>query len=161
MSDFEFDAPKNDVKEEKVVLKQENEVKTEPNAAEEPKYDSDELAQIFDNLMFEGEHQETVKVRGRNATFRTRTAEETMKISKELDSMTVNFVATLQQHRIMLNLAFALVNFNGKDLSSMEPLPDRYKLISKLPTQVIGILEEELVKFDAKVDAACKDPENF
>lgn len=164
MSDFEFNQAKDATPEtEDVGAEDKAPAKTAEEAKTTPKYDKDELLQIFDELMFGSEYVGEVVVNKKlKVSFRTRSLEETMAISKELDSMTYNFITTLQEQRAVLNLAHSLVNYHGKDLSQMKPLPDRMKFIMKLPIQIIGQLTDKLAEFDMKVDAACKEgEENF
>jgi hypothetical protein len=169
MSDFEFDATKQvkaggpgdaDLQE---AAKTAAESETKPETPEKPKYDKDELARIFDEMMFQGEYSETTTLRGKfKVTFRTRSAQETMSISKELDAATFNFMVTAQEQRSVLHLAYSLTNYGGKDLSSMAPTPDRMNFILKLPAPVIAALDVKRNEFDAKVSAAVEEAdENF
>lgn len=127
-----------------------------------PKYDPEELAGIFDEIIFSGEYSEEVTIRGKlKIRLRTRTAEEVEHISMVVDSTTANLVATLAEKRSILNLQYALSVFNGRDLSALS-VEDKAKYVKRLPGPVVGALLEALSKFDAKVYAACQEgEENF
>jgi len=145
---------------EKVAAeKNENE---ETEGEKTPKYDPDELARIFDEIIFSGEYSEDVTVRGKlRVRFRTRTAEEIEQISAVVDATKANLVSTLAEKRAVLNLQYGLAMFQGKDLRSLS-VEDRAKFVKRLPGPVIGALLTALNDFDAKVYAACQDgEENF
>ena len=94
-------------------------------------------------------------------SFRTRTAEEIGKITSKLDSTPANFISTINERRSLLNLHFALTNYQGKDVSQAKP-EDREKFINSLPAPVVGALLVALDKFDSKVFKACEvGEENF
>lgn len=133
-------------------------------AAETPKEDfsKEELLNILDTIMFEGEYTETVTVKGKlKVIFKTRTAEETMEVSRLIDGKSYNLMSTVQEERAMYNLAFSLINYNGMDLSKVKALPDRFSYISKLSIFVVSALADALANFDKKVDKACREFENF
>jgi hypothetical protein len=51
--------------------------------------------------------------------------------------------------------------YNGKDLSKVT-FEEKSKFIGKLPAVVVAALSEALVKFDRKIDTACREgEENF
>jgi len=127
-----------------------------------PKFDPDELSQIFDEIMFSGEYTEEITIRKKlKVFFRSRTAEETTLISREIDGKNYSLITTLHEDRAILNLAYSIVSYAGKDLSNTG-IDERKKFINKLPAVVISILSLELNKFDYKIEAACKDGEaNF
>lgn len=133
------------------------------NVDAKPKFDKDELLGIFDEMIFSGEYSEQVVLRNGKLklTFRARSAEDTMEISKDIDSKNFTLIATLSEYRALLNLAHSLVNYAGKDLSQSS-VEERTKIIKKLPSVVVALLSEALSKFDAKIDAACAEGEaNF
>lgn len=139
--------------------------KVEANKPEEnkPKFSKEELLAIFDEMIFSGSYEEEVSLRGGKlkVTFRSRTAEETTSISKDIDGTSFNLISTLQERRALLNLAYSLVKYAGKDLSGMSA-EDRVKYVGKLPTPVVGALSVALSNFDQKIDAACVEGEaNF
>ncbi len=134
---------------------------TKPDVPE-AKFDKDELLKIFDEMIFSGEYTEEVTIRGRlKVVFKAKTVEDNTAISKEIDSSNYNLLATLQEHRALLSLAYSLVGYSGKDLSQVK-IEERRKVIDKLPTVVVSLLSNALVTFDSKIDAACQEGEaNF
>lgn len=152
----------------KEILEADHEAKTsaEPELDENgnPKivYDPEELASIFDEIIFQGEYSEEIIVRNKlRVRIRTRTAEEIEAISMVVDTTKANLVATLAEKRSLLNLQYALQFYNGKDLR-MVSLEEKAKFIGRLPGPIIGALLTAMGKFDAKVYEACKDgEENF
>lgn len=129
---------------------------------EKPQYDPEELAKIFDEIIFSGEYSEEVTIRNKlKVRFRTRSAEEIEQISLLIDATTANLVATLTEKRSILNLQYALQVFNGRDLRTMSN-EDKAKFIKKLPGPIVGALLKALNDFDMKVYAACQEgEENF
>lgn len=127
-----------------------------------PEYDENELLAIFDEIIFSGEYSEQVKIKGKlNVTFKTRTADQVNKITSKLDSTPANFISTVNERRSLLNLHYALISYQGKDISQAKP-EDREKFINTLPAPVIGALLVSLDKFDRKVYKACEvGEENF
>ena len=127
-----------------------------------PLYHEEELLRVFDEIIFSGEYVESYTIRNRfQVTFRTRTAEETMKIQKSIDSGSFNLISTVDQTRSLLTLESALTFYDGKDLNAMKP-EQRSAFISKLPGPVINLLLNTLAKFDNKVFLACQQgEENF
>lgn len=130
--------------------------------SEKPKYDPDELAQIFDEILFSGEYSEEVSIRGKlNVVFRTRTADELKEISRIVDSTTAVFANTLDGVRSLLQLQYALSFYQGKDLRAFKA-EDKARFIGRLPGPVVAALLGSLAKFDDKVFAACQEAEaNF
>lgn len=126
------------------------------------KFKQEDLLAIFDQIMFEGGYSETIKLRGKlPVTFKTRTVEETLEISKKIDSIQANLISTINEQRAVFNLAYSITDYNGKDLSKSD-LTARLDFIKKLPVPVIAAMSDALAKFDEKVDAACKEgEENF
>lgn len=129
---------------------------------EEPKYKKEDLLAIFDTILFEGEYTEEVSIKGRlKVTFKTRTAEETSSITKEIDNKSFNLIASVNELRAFLNLASSLVAYNGKDLSKLSS-DDRRAFVGKLPTVVVAALSTAMVDFDLKTEAALQEGEaNF
>lgn len=127
-----------------------------------PKFDKDELIAIFDRIIFEGEYSEQVKIKGKlSTTFRTRSAGETLEISKTIDSIQANLVVTINEQRAVLNLAYSLVEYSGKDLKKAS-VDEKLTFVKKLPVPIIAALSDALAQFDYKVDTACKEgEENF
>lgn len=141
--------------------------KTEPTVPtkevpEKPKYDPNELLQIFDSILFEGDYKEDTTIKGKlKVTFKSRSADDTSAITRELDNKQFNLISALQEHRAFLNLVYSLVTYNGKNLGTA-PIEERKKIVGALPAVVVAALSEALYKFDGKIDAACREgEENF
>jgi hypothetical protein len=179
MSDFEFQTPaetktkrgsSTSARPKQPTPKTEPvEIKSEATVEEQvletpakPKYDPDELARIFDDVIFSGEYIEEITIKGKlRIRLRTRTAEEIEQISIVIDGTSANLISTLAEKRAILNLQYALVAYSGKDLRSWTA-EDRAKFVKRLPGPVIGALLVALNDFDAKVYAACQEAEeNF
>lgn len=126
------------------------------------KYTKEDLLKIFDELIFQGEYTEEVTLKGRlKIRFRSRTADETMRISQELDGSEYKMITTMQERRAFLNLRASLITYQGKDLSSVSD-EEKTKIIKKLPTSMVSALADSLSEFDRKVDLACREAEeNF
>jgi hypothetical protein len=125
-----------------------------------PEYKKEELTAVFDQLIFEGEFKEEVTIKGKlKVEFRSRTAEETMEISKFLDNAEYKLLTTMQEQRAFLNLNKSLVKYQGKDLSAV-PSDERAKFIRRLPTSILASLADSLAEFDRKVDIACREAED-
>lgn len=135
---------------------------TKKEETEESKYDVEELAVIFDEIIFSGEYTEQQTIKGKlNVVFRTRTAEELREISRIVDGTQAVFANTLDGIRSLLHLQYALVMYQGKDLRGMKP-DERAKFIGRIPGPVVGALMVSMGRFDAKVFAACQEgEENF
>jgi hypothetical protein len=132
-------------------------------APAKPKYDKAELLAIFDEMIFSGEYTEEVSLRGGKlkVVFKTRSAEDTTTITRELDGKNFALISTLQEQRALKNLAYSLVMYAGKDIKDMS-VEDKAKFIGRLPEVIVGILSEALGKFDSKTYAACQEGEaNF
>jgi hypothetical protein len=130
--------------------------------SEKPKYTQAELLQVFDDLMFSGSYTESYNIRGKlKVAFKTRTAEEMNAITRQIDDTSAVLMATLVERRNLLNLYYALVSYQGKDLSVMK-IEDKTSFVNKLAAPIVGMLMVELYKFDTKVDEATKEGEaNF
>lgn len=129
--------------------------------AEKPKYDKEELLNIFDDIMFEGSYKEDVVIKGRlKVTFVTRSAASVSEISRELDSKKFNLMSTLVEQKALLNISHSLIRYNDKDLSSLK-MEDRRAFVEKLPTVVVAALSNALVEFDLKTEAALGEMDSF
>ena len=168
MSDFEL-PPK---KQPKPAVKQSSlppapssqEAPALPDAKETPQseYNQEELLQIFDNIIFSGEYQETVDIKNRlRIVFRTRTAEEINAIQMHLDqeSSNMKLVSTVDNLRSFMTLSASLVSYQGKDLTSMKA-EEKTNYIGKLAGPIISLLFSELAKFDRKVMFAIQEGES-
>ena len=136
--------------------------KEEVDAASPKKYSEEELASIFDEIIFSGEYIEEVNIRGKlRVSFRTRTAEEIRQITQVVDGTQAVYANTIESIRSLLQLQYALTSYQGKDLTGMYP-QDKSKFIGKIPGPVVALLLEALAKFDQKVYEACQEGEaNF
>lgn len=148
-------------KEQKSVLDKEPEIQEKPKADEklQATWDKDVLLKIFDDILFSNGYTEEVTLKKRlKVTFRTRTTEETLNISKSLDSSQLNLVSTVNEQRAFQNVLSSLIAFQGKDLVNTKS-EDKEKFVRNLPTPVMSLLVDALADFDAKVNAACKEGE--
>ncbi len=137
-------------------------VEKEENKTSTPQFDKDELLAIFDKIIFEGEYSEQVRIKGKlPVTFKTRSAGDTLAISKTIDAIQANLIVTINEQRAILNLGYSMIEYSGKDLSKSS-VEDRLVFVKKLPVPVIAALSDALAKFDLKVDTACREgEENF
>lgn len=127
-----------------------------------PDYDETELDTIFDEIVFTGVYSEEALIRGRlPIRFQTRNAGQLNTITREIDALKANFAVTTQEYRAFQNIVYSLIEYNGKDLSTLK-LEERAKFVSELPGPIMAILLQKLFDFDLKVLAACKrGEENF
>ena len=127
------------------------------------KYSEDELVAIFDDIVFQGEYSEKiVKNKGRlTFTFRTRTSGEVADITTRTDRCDHKLAATLNQTWQLLNMAYALKDYNGYSLEGQD-VDQRMKYIQGIPSPVLERLFMALNEFDEKVSEACRlGEENF
>jgi hypothetical protein len=137
-------------------------VEADGKLTEQPKYSKEELLAIFDEMIFSGDYEENVTIKGKlKVIFKARSAEDTTKISKDIDAKNFTLISTLQEHRSLQNLAYSLVNYSGQDWRTLA-VEDRLKKINKLPSVIVGALSQALFDFDNKISAACQEGEaNF
>lgn len=169
MSEFEFNqAAQTKLKGTKAAPeKKQAEIKTEEvkelvdSEPSGPTYSEEELAAIFDEIIFSGEYAEEITIKGKlKVKFRTRTTEEIEAISGILDKLQASLMTTLNEKRSVLNLQYALVAINGKE--APQKIEEKAKYLGKLPGPIVGAMINALAKFDDKVFQACKDAEeNF
>jgi hypothetical protein len=132
---------------------------TQQQSRKMPEYKKEELMAVFDQLIFEGEFKEESTIKGKlKVEFRSRTAEETMEISKFLDSAEYKLLTTMQEQRAFLNLNKSLVKYQGRDLTTISN-DEKGKFIRRLPTSILASLADSLAEFDRKVDLACREAE--
>lgn len=173
MSDFELPADKKSVRRQgasKPISDEEikSKIRTEEQATmvspdeegpkkEEPKYSEDELLNIFDEIIFQGNYEENISVKNGKLkiAFRTRTAGEYSAITDELDATKANLISTLSEKRQLLNLHYALTKYQGQNLGNMK-FDERVKFINQLASPMVGLLINALAKFDEKIFEACK-----
>lgn len=139
-----------------------DQAEVEQEIKDRPQYDPDELLKIFDDIIFQGEYSETVIIRNKlRVKFKTRSVEELETISRIIDGTTANLITTLNEKSSILNLQYALLQYQGTSLAT-ESVEKRAKFIGSLPGPVVGALLKALNEFDSKVFAACRDSEeNF
>ena len=130
--------------------------------SKEPLYSQEELLKIFDEIIFSGEYTEDNSIRGRlQVTFRTRTAEDHSAVQRAIDSSGFNLVSSVEDLRSLMNLQYAIVKYQQRDLSLLSE-EERLKFVKRLPGPVVGALLIALNKFDYKVALACQEgQENF
>jgi hypothetical protein len=135
---------------------------TAENKVVKPKYDEAELAKIFDEIIFSGVYTEDVVIKGRlRITLKSRTAQESEEISSKLDTSPANLISTLNERRALLNVYYALVRYQGKDLSMMK-MEEKEKFVNQIPAAIVNVIVKAIASFDTKVYAACEDGEtNF
>lgn len=128
----------------------------------EPKYTKEELLRVFDEIIFSGEYVEDFMIRNKlSVSLRTRTVEEINTVQKTIDSAGLNLISTVEAMRSLMNLQYALVSYDGKDMSSMK-YPEKAKFVEALPGPIVGILINLLSRLDHKVAKACEEGEaNF
>src|SRR6266436_7566443 len=74
-----------------------------PQQPQMKKYKKEELLGVFDELIFQGEYTEEQTIKGKlKVTFRSRSADETMQISRNLDAMDFKLLTTMQEQRAFL-----------------------------------------------------------
>lgn len=130
--------------------------------ANKPEFDKAELLAIFDEMIFSGEYSEEVTIKKKlKVTFRARSANDITAISRELDGSQFSLMATITEQRAFLNLVYSMISYSGRSYEKVD-IKERREMIGKLPAVIIGALSEALVKFDQKMDAACREGEaNF
>lgn len=142
-------------------IKTEQEVVTEQDETQKPKYTKDELLIIFDEILFSGEYREEVTIKEKfKVSFTTRSAADTAKITSELDSKKFNLLSSMQEYKALLCICYSMVGYNGKDLSGM-PFDNKKAFIEKLPTVVVAAISNALVEFDMKTEAAMGEMDSF
>lgn len=141
--------------------------KEEQKEPEKPKYNSLELLQIFDTIMFEGEYSEKIQLNPKfHIVLRSRTMKESLEVTRRIDKANFGTPQAVMQHIAAMNLAYSLININGKDYKEMPPLREantpkttkvRLDVIQDLPGAMVGRLTEVLYKFDEKISAAMEE----
>ncbi len=134
---------------------------TPPTNPKRKTYEQEELLRVFDEIIFQQEYSEEMSLRGRfKATFRTRTSDEVNQIQNAIDKSGFTLISSVENLRMVLNLSFALVAYNGESLPLQ--LAGKRAFVDKLPGPVVGMLLNALNNFDDKVAQACiEGDENF
>lgn len=161
-NDFELPAEVETKGYKSTPAKDTTEQKATEDAQKKPQFDQNELAKIFDEIIFSGVYSEQVVIKGKlRITLRTRTAEETEEITSKIDATAANLISTLNEKKAVLNIYYAMTSYQGKDIGMMK-LEEREKFVNRIPAPIIGAIVNALTKFDTKVYEACKDgEENF
>lgn len=127
---------------------------------EKPRWTPEELLIVFDEMIFSGEYEEEISIRGKlKVAFRARSAEDTSNISREIDGKNYTLISTLQEQRALLNLSYSLISYAGKNLKGVS-VDERRKIVAKLPAVMVATLSDALFKFDQKIAAACEEGES-
>lgn len=141
----------------------EDSVAKEEEKKKEPEFKKEDLLRIFDEIMFEGEYTELVKLTDKHSVeFRSRTMKEQMDVSRRLDKMDFRTPNAVIAHLTAMNMAYSMVGLNGKDFKKLPPFSkdketSRMDEVLKLPPQLVQRLSEALNKFDRKIDAAMEE----
>ena len=123
-----------------------------------------DATELMDALMFEGTYSLEVSVTPKSkAELRVRTAKEVGEINRTLGKINPQTNMEMETELGLLQLAFSCTMFDGKDLSTMTPYPDRYNFFSNYPAPIIGLCLRKLSEFDTQVEKALGGdaPENF
>lgn len=128
----------------------------------EKEFDERELLAIFDHMITQGAYIETASVGPRiRVAWKSRTVGEANAITRMIDTAGFNTVMAVQNHTNVLNMAYSLVGFNGKDFSAAK-LSEKKAFLENMPEAVIVQLSRSLSKFDYKVSKATEvGQENF
>lgn len=129
------------------------------------KFDQEKLLRIFDEILFNGEYAEEHVIKGRlKITLRSRSTGDMGAITNKMDDHIKNAgtVISVAQKNSLLNMCYSLVKYNGKDLSTLDPLTTRLAFIEKIPAPIMDAMISCLSKFDEEITEACKEgEENF
>ena len=120
--------------------------------------------EVIDALMFEGTYVKEIEITPKTkAEFRVRSAKEVNEINRTLGSINPETSLQMSTELGLLTLAYACTLFDGKDLSAMNPYPERYNFFSNYPAPVVSILLRKLNEFDSEVEKALgqDNVENF
>lgn len=117
---------------------------------------------IFDDMFFQGSYEETFKLGSRySCKLKSRSADEDVKISRQMDAMQFQTMAAYQTMAAVLSLSYSLMDLNGTDYSKMSQA-DRYDKVRALPSQVVETLSRHMGNFDMSIrDALLYGEENF
>lgn len=135
----------------------------------EKEFSEEELAEVFDRILFEGTYSEKQVIRGKLVfEFISRSAGDAADISRFIDRSNFKLLSTMEQHISMLNLAYSLISYQGEDLSGLPVVGknseerSRYGFLKELPGGVVSAMLNKLTKFDRKVFfAMAEGSENF
>lgn len=103
--------------------------KKDPNS----EFNKQELLEIFDAIMFEGEYRETINLGKKyTAVLRSRTVGESNTITRKVDSLDLKTFMAVQNITNVMTLTYSLVEYNGKDLSALN-FKDKLSFVESLP----------------------------
>lgn len=135
----------------------------------EDEFSKEELAEVFDQILFEGNYTEKQVIRNKlSFEFISRSAGDAADIARFIDKAGFKLLSTMEQHISMLNLAYSLISYQGEDLSDLPVVGkkaedrSRYGFLKTLPGGVVSAMLNRLSKFDRKVYFAMMEGvENF
>lgn len=132
------------------------------NSMKELGMSREEAFDIIEAIFTHGEYTEVMPVhRKLSVTFRTRTAQEEMRLKSEL--IRAGDISVWERNHIIQvhNLATSLVALGDRSVNgenSDAAYQDRRKFVLALPNALVDVLVRLLAKFDDKVIVACQDP---
>jgi hypothetical protein len=128
-----------------------------PSEAEKAKF-----LKIYDDLFFQGSYEETFPLGKRySCKLKSRTADEDVKIARQLDGMQFQTMSAYQTMAAVLSLSYSLMDLNGTDYSGMDQKA-RYDKVRALPSQVVEMLSRHMSTFDVSIrNALGYGEENF
>lgn len=108
---------------------------------------------VVDAILSKGYFEEYVHIRGKRATFRTRTYDDHLRLQSALEFEKPTLALSQDDLITRYNLAASLCEWNGKKYphDSDKDFETIMADIRKLPLPVFSMLARELSKFDAKM----------
>lgn len=145
-NELHLEEPAELVEEEEVP-----EVEATEGSEDIPEATRTEYLMIFDSIMFEDVFTKVYKLGNKySATFSTRSADDDMKISRQLDGMNFSTMHAFQTMSAVLTMSHSLVGLNGKDMSDMT-VTERYTYIRSKSSHLIELLSDRMIQFDQLV----------
>jgi len=120
----------------------------------------DDAARIVDKLIFNQTYEEEISVtRKLTVKFRTRTPKQVYRMYQVLEDIQPNIQGMAVSVVSKYNLAFSLVEFDGKRLNpdTDEGLKRSLDLIDRLPGPLYNVLLSKLSKFDDKLSVVMRE----
>lgn len=120
----------------------------------------EDAARIVDKLIFSQTYEEEIPVtRKLTVKFRTRTPKQVNRMYKVLEEIQPNIQGLAVSIVSKYNLAFSLVEFDGKRLNpdTDEGLMRSLDLIDRLPGPLYNVLLSKLSKFDDKLSVVMRE----
>lgn len=109
-----------------------------------------EARSIIDRVIIGGSYEESFQLVGRKGTFRTRSYEDQLRVSRALELENPTTGVAQSDIIVRYNLAASLVEWAGTKYDS-KPVAERLDLLNKFPAPLINLLSRELSKFDGKM----------